>query len=203
MNAIQLFDEVSIGVFLDERENLIRGDLRSRLSEILSKDPASLAAEIAKKYQLTIPKFDFSKTTNKVETYPERYGTSIVPIDYVIYEIPYSGSSELLRCSPNRANCRIGYNLTVTDYGNKIGFGINSQGSVATPGQPRDRVNNHGRAVMDYINCSINALTNEVTVWNDNLEEALREGLQATRQRMEEERQKIQSMEDDLNPFTK
>jgi hypothetical protein len=203
MPQIELFKEISISRFLDQREESIRNELRSRFNEILTKNPAALASEIARKYKLKVPEFDFKKTNNKVETYPERYFNRIVPIDHVIYEITFEGSNELLRCLPNHSNCRISYQLSVTVSINTIGFYINSQGSLANPGQPRDRVNYLANEILEYIKCCLDALKQDVEEWNENLESALLDGLTATQEREENETKRIRDIEDDLNPFNK
>jgi len=201
MKNIRLFNECSITSFLNNRDELIRENLRRNLDGILKSNPKTLSSEIADKYRIKVPSFDFGSTTNKVEPTPERYMNRFVMTDYVVYEIPFTGNEEILKCAPSQTSFRLGYPLIVTVIGNKISFYINSQGLVSNPGQPRERVKRHAEMIKDYITCSLEGLSLDIESWNDSIGESLYAGISDTKKRLEENLDRKKTMEDDLNPF--
>lgn len=203
MSIVRLFDEVSITQYLESVDSGIRNELRSLTSRIQSTDSATLAMQIANKHRIIMPVVDFKSAITAVEPVPERGLYSVVLIDYVTYEINFSGDENVLSCRPANGRCHIGYPVEVGVEDSKIKFFIKSQGSVRNEGEPREQVKRHAQSIKDYIDCSLESLKATIDEWNKNLENLLYEGISATREYMLNVEESRRSMEDDLNTFKK
>ena len=202
MNSISLFNEIYIDAFLEDRRKKIVAELTNSAGKILSLNPSDYAKLLADKYKLIMPDFDFDSTKTTVEPVVERSRRDVYVTDYVTYEIKYKGDKEVLYCKPKNNTCNIGYiNVGITE--SIIRFSVNSQGTVATEGQPRERVKQYAQIMKDFIDCSIKELEVSIQDWNETLESDLYEGIKANRQYLQGLVSNQKQVEDDLNMYKK
>lgn len=201
METISLFNTYPIDAYLSSIDEKIKQELLSSSTAILTGDPSEMAKRLSAKYRVSLPVFEYQSTTSKVEHTPERYMNRIIMTDYVIYEIPFSGDINILKCRPSRGVCRIGYPLEVSVSNSKISFYINSQGLVHSSGEPKERVKRQAQSIKDYIDCSLGELKISVDEWNSTLEPLLYEGIKANKEHLQNIQNKQQALEEDLNIF--
>lgn len=201
MEQIKIFNQAGIKRHFTDINDKIRKQLRSNLSSIKDGDPTVIARDIANRYKVNCPVFDFPNTENTIQKLPYNNGFEVFLSDFAFYKIPFSGDKEILKCKPDRTNCMQPFPLQVDLYVDRIEFDLNSYGNMDNPGQPRDRVKMYANSIKDYIECSIDSLKKSIEIFNESLEETLLNSLTDAKTKLMAKEASIKEKEDDLNPF--
>jgi hypothetical protein len=201
---INLFNEKPISeLFRINDQNLIQ-DL-NRYVNIETVDSNGFSEIMAEKYKIKVPTIRIAETI----VIPEMEGRSgdsfnpyyfadpnkIYQIAVITYSIPYIGDGELFCIQPSQFTFR-SYSAWVDN--NLLNFKIYTEyGNIDLSEEVKREVLNQAKSITDWIQSSLERLNLDCAAYNGNLKNRIKEDVD----KRKADKNKLQGLSDDLNPF--
>lgn len=176
-------------VFSEKRQKISEHIKRERLDNLLTLDEERYIRDLATKFTLHIPKFELDKLTNQrgevdnLRHDPLFNRRKTIPT--VIYQLPYKGDGSLLQYNPTHSWSAGDQQISLVD--DYLTFEIIDEGN-------NEQIRGQKQRIIDTLQQQLSALEQVVEDYNTQLPNFIRQTLQAHKQHLLDERQRLDDL---------